>query len=123
MYVILRKDADTPYPQKYILYDPDFESALKEFNAHCKKGYIQVTWAHLIDVETGKIITSYLYSSPLMEFIQKSLKQLTGFAFPIATDEQLHEISTKFEHENFKTGEWVRYMAQAEISKRKGNKE
>ena len=51
------------------------------------------------------------------------VKQLTEFAFPIATDEQLHEIATKFEHKDFKTGEWVRYMAQAEISKRKGNKE
>lgn len=122
MYVILRKDEDSPCPQKYILYDSDFESALKEFNAQCK-GYTQVMWAHLIDVATGEIITSYLYSSPLMEFIQKSLKQLTGFAFPIATDEQLHEIATKFEHNDFRTGEWVRYMAQAEISKRKGNKE
>jgi hypothetical protein len=123
MYVILRKDADVPCPQKFFLYDSNFDTALKEFNAHCKKGYHQVTWAHLINVETGEIITSYVYSSPLMEIIQKSLKQLTGFAFPSATDEQLHEIATKFEHENFKTGEWVRYMAQAEISKRKGNKE
>ena len=122
MYVILRKDEDNPYPQKFFLYDFDFDTALKEFNEHCK-GYHQVTWAHLINMETGEIITSYLYSSPLMEIIQKSLKQLTGFAFPIATDEQLHAIATKFEHENFRTGEWVRYMAQAEISKRKGNKE